>query len=302
MKNQTYSLLCTEIRQLRKDLDAYKDLLPATVTEALQKHDNKKKLVVVGLSADSTKEKVSKLLSLGGVPPEGVRAISLLGKPHSPKRPICVELSSQLYVPHLKTLAATLKNSPCFSHCSVRLFETPEERHEAYLAREQRRKAENPVEVEPIDAEPDVTVTLEPADTVLDVAEQSIVQLSDDSELSPMETPRKLSTPVIDSPFENASPKSPLDDNTHTVTIGSLTFDKVPKHIKDYDIADYAMYVYVPKYCRVSLSKFLEPDFKPTDRNESSLIYEKFDHYVPLEYKFYVIYLIRAKFGFIIHR
>ena len=138
-----YSLILTELRAIKKEIHDHKKNLPNLITEQLQLHDNQRKLVVSGLPEGTTREKVSQLLSLGGVPPGCVLTLVPLGRPRTsgPPRPICVELTTKTAVPHLKTLSETLKTSPVFSSCSVRLFETAQQRHEGYLKRQERRKS-----------------------------------------------------------------------------------------------------------------------------------------------------------------
>ena len=134
------SSLLSDIRAIHAELADLKKYLPICVADALVKNANRRKLVVTGLGSDTTRAKVSQLLSLVGVPSSSILTVVPLGRPvPGSSRPVCVELVSEVAMPHFKSLAVALKTSPAFSHCSVRRYEDPEERHRLYLERVNRR-------------------------------------------------------------------------------------------------------------------------------------------------------------------
>ena len=134
------SSLLSNIRAIHAELAALKNFLPTCIADALVKNANRRKLVVTGLGSGTTRANVSQLLSLVGVPSSSILTVVPLGRPTSGiARPACVELVSEVAMPHFKSLAVALKTSPAFSHCSVRRYEDPEERHRLYLERVNRR-------------------------------------------------------------------------------------------------------------------------------------------------------------------
>ena len=134
------SSLLAELKAVRTELTELKLSIPRAISTELNNFNNKKKLVVSGLAEDTTKAKVSQMLSFGGVPPGSVFTLAPTGRPTPGRnRPLMVQLNSEAAMPHFKTLAQALKSSAVFSHCSVRRFESPEERHRLYLERLQRR-------------------------------------------------------------------------------------------------------------------------------------------------------------------
>lgn len=144
----TFQLL-KEIRALHQKLAQITNQLPNIVATQLLKRDNARKMVINGLPENATKAEVRSLLTLGGVSLESVLFSKRVGQ-ERPKgaapRPLCVELKSASAVPHYKTFAKTLKTSAAFSNCSVRRFETPEERTAGFVLRQERRNSSKPPE------------------------------------------------------------------------------------------------------------------------------------------------------------
>ena len=132
--------LLNETRAQQEDL---KKNIPAMITEQLQRHENRRKLVVCGFPEDATRDQVSKLFSLVGIPSEAVTVLHHLGKPRTDGkfRPLCVEIAKTTKFPHLKTLAQLIRTNSAYSSYSVRRLETPEQRLQGFLARKARREA-----------------------------------------------------------------------------------------------------------------------------------------------------------------
>ena len=72
--------LLNETRAQQEDL---KKNIPAMITEQLQRHENRRKLVVCGFPEDATRDQVSELFSLVGIPSEAVTVLHHLGKPRT---------------------------------------------------------------------------------------------------------------------------------------------------------------------------------------------------------------------------
>lgn len=135
------STILTEIKTVRAEIKELKTAVPSLISEQLQRQANARKLVIYGIPEDASRDQVSNIFSLVGIPSDAVSILSHLGKPRldGKPRPICVEISPTSPFPHLITLASRLSSITAFKHYSVRRLETPEQRREGYLARQARR-------------------------------------------------------------------------------------------------------------------------------------------------------------------
>ena len=206
-----------EILALQKQLTNLTEQLPNLVASQLQIRDNSKKLVINGLPENAIKAEVGSLLALGGISWESVLFWKRIGQPRSeeaPPRPICIDLKSVSAVPHFKSFAKTLKTSAVFSNCSVRRFETPEQRKDGYVIRQQRRNqskpAETPQTLRPVDPPIDTGTSMETVEEAR-TEPMATIEPTPTSETAPTLTETISETPST--PLPNLEPSQNTDPN-----------------------------------------------------------------------------------------
>ena len=139
-------LILDLLKETRAQQEELKKNLPSIITEQLQRHQNQRKLVIHGFPEDATRDQVSKIFSLVGIPSEAVVLLHHLGKPRTDGslRPLCVEIAKFAKFPHLKTLSTMMSSIAAYSNYSIRKMETPQERREGFLARKAKRDLSMP--------------------------------------------------------------------------------------------------------------------------------------------------------------
>jgi hypothetical protein len=134
------ALQLTELSTSIKDL---KVNLPQIIRTELDKHHNKRKVVVYGISEHDGYDIVYDIFMAYGIASREITILHRLGRASLERagpRPLVVHFSDKVAYPHLITLANIIKNNPLWNHVKVRKLETPEERHQGFLLREERRK------------------------------------------------------------------------------------------------------------------------------------------------------------------
>ena len=278
-----FSSLLSELRAVRTELADLKTHIPICIAAELVKSVNRRKLVVSGLGEGTTRAKVSSILSLVGVPPDSVLTVIPLGRPVSGSpRPLCVELSSEAAMPHFKTLATLLKTSPAFSHCSVRRYEDPKERHRLYLERVSRRVQQStPINMSVTSWNEESPAAPEVARTV--PIDEPLMSPSPSPKLSTVKSPMKHPAPV------KAKQLSPSEPPPAPPTDARGTFHNYTMYGKQYFFPCRTFtFEELIKECRLVVRRYMEQTLCITN-----IIYH-YNNFLPYWREFVRDYLYRV--------
>jgi hypothetical protein len=183
------ALKLTELSSIVKD---YQVNLPRIIKTELDKHYNKRKAVVYGLGERDSYDVVFDIFKAYGIASTEIKVLHRLGRASLERagpRPLVIQFSDSVVFPHLITLATIIMNHTAWNHIKVRKLETPEERHQAFLLRKERREKATaaPPPTEQVEA-PCISKVTEPT---------SCIELSSDDEPSAlMETKCNLNSSV----------------------------------------------------------------------------------------------------------